>query len=142
MRPAARITVMNQRLSDLYAHLAVHATAQREHEATIELLILVMVADGHITDEEVEEIRRISEESGFETSTFSFDQYKGQAVSTVRAAVATGSVDALLDDIDARITSTVLRQSLFSAARDVAGADHDIDPAETSLLAQVAARFD
>jgi uncharacterized tellurite resistance protein B-like protein len=133
---------MNQRLSDLYAHVSVHATAQREHEAAIELLLLVMVADGHITDDEVEEIRRISEESGFETSTFSFDQYQGQAVSTVRAAVAAGEVDALLDDIDARITSTVLRQALFSAARDVAGADHAIDPAEESLLAQVAARFD
>jgi hypothetical protein len=36
----------------------------------------------------------------------------------------------------------VLRQALFSAARDVAGADHQIDPAEESLLAQVAARFD
>jgi uncharacterized tellurite resistance protein B-like protein len=132
---------MNQRLSDLYAHVSVHATAQREHEAAIELLLLVMVADGHITDEEVEEIRRISEDSGFETSTFSFDQYKGQAVSTVRAAVAAGEVDVLLDDIDARITSTVLRQALFSAARDVAGADHSIDPAEESLLAQVAARF-
>jgi uncharacterized tellurite resistance protein B-like protein len=132
---------MNQRLSDLYAHVSVHATAQREHEAAIELLLLVMVADGHITDEEVDEVRRISEESGFETSTFSFDQYKGQAVSTVRAAVAAGQVEELLDDIDERISNTVLRQALFSAARDVAGADHEIDPAEESILGQVAARF-
>jgi uncharacterized tellurite resistance protein B-like protein len=133
---------MNQRLSDLYANVSVHATAQREHEAAIELLLLVMVADGHVSDDEVEEIRRISEESGFETDTFSFDQYKGQAVATVRTAVSAGRVDELLDDIDERITSTVLRQALFSAARDVAGADHQIDRAEKSLLAQVAARFD
>jgi uncharacterized tellurite resistance protein B-like protein len=132
---------MNQRLSDLYANVSVHATAQREHEAAIELLLLVMVADGHITDAEVDEVRRISEDSGFETETFSFDQYKGQAVSIVRAAVAAGEVDVLLDDIDGRITNTVLRQALFSAARDVAGADHDIDAAEESILAQVAARF-
>jgi uncharacterized tellurite resistance protein B-like protein len=132
---------MNQRLSDLYANVSVHATAQREHEAAIELLLLVMVADGHITEAEVEEVRRISEDSGFETETFSFDQYKGQAVSIVRAAVAAGEVDVLLDDIDDRITNTVLRQALFSAARDVAGADHDIDAAEESILAQVAARF-
>lgn len=133
---------MNQRLSDLYAHVSVHATAQREHEAAIELLLLVMVADGHIDDDEIDEIRRISEESGFETSTFSFDQYKGQALAAVRAALAAGEVDAFLDDIDDRISSSVLRQALFSAARDVAGADHAIDPAEQSLLAQVAARFD
>jgi uncharacterized tellurite resistance protein B-like protein len=133
---------MNQRLSDLYAHVSVHATAQREHEAAIELLLLVMVADGHIDDDEIEEIRKISEDSGFETDTFSFDQYKGPAMAAVRSAVAEDRTEALLDDIDERITSSVLRQALFSAARDVAGVDHDIDPAEESLLAQVAARFD
>ena len=59
----------------------------------------------------------------------------------VRAAIADETVDTLLDDIDHRITSSVLRHSLFSAARDVAGVDRAIAPAEESLLAQVAARF-
>jgi len=132
---------MNPRLETLYRNLSVHATADREHEAAIELLLLVMVADRHITDEEMDEIRTISDDSGFESSTFSFDQYLGPAMAKVRTAVASGEVDDLVDDIDQRITSSVLRQSLFSAARDVAGVDHDIDPAEESLLAQVAARF-
>jgi hypothetical protein len=100
-----------------------------------------MIADRHITDEELGEIRRISEESGFESPTFSFDQYLGQAMAKVRSAVTEDATEALLDDIDQRITSTVLRQSLFSAARDVAGVDHKIDAAEQTLLAQVAARF-
>lgn len=132
---------MNQRLKTLYGNVAVHATADLEHEAAIELLLLVMVADRHITGEELDEIRRISEESGFETSTFSFDQYLGPAMAKVRAAISDDGVEALLDDIDQRVTSTVLRQSLFSAARDVAGVDHAIDAAEQTLLAQVAARF-
>ena len=132
---------MNQRLKMLYSNVAVHATADLEHEAAIELLLLVMVADRHITEAELDEIRRISEESGFETATFSFDQYLGQAMAKVRSAVNDDAVEALLDDIDQRITSTVLRQSLFSAARDVAGVDHKIDAAEQTLLAQVAARF-
>ena len=59
----------------------------------------------------------------------------------VRAAVAADKTEALLDDIDGRIASTVLRHSLFSAARDVAGVDHDIAGEEESLLGQVAARF-
>ena len=59
----------------------------------------------------------------------------------VRAAVTDHETDALLDDIDARVASSVLRQSLFSAARDVAGIDHDIAPEEESLLGQVAVRF-
>jgi uncharacterized tellurite resistance protein B-like protein len=132
---------MNQRLKTLYSNVAVHATADLEHEAAIELLLLVMVADKHITDVEMDEIRRISEDSGFETATFSFDQHLGPAMARVRSAVNDGATEELLADIDNRITSTVLRQSLFSAARDVAGVDHRIDAEEQTLLAQVAARF-
>ena len=132
---------MNQRLRDLYSHISVHATADREHEAVIELLLLVMIADRHISEDELDEIRNISDDSGWESSTFSFDQYLGQAMAKVRDAVADHATDSLLDDIDARIASTVLRHSLFSAARDVAGVDHDIAPEEESLLGQVAVRF-
>lgn len=132
---------MNQRLKTLYSNVAVHATADLEHEAAIELLLLVMIADRHITEEELGEIRRISEEAGFESATFSFDQHLGPAMAKVRSAMEDGAVDSLLDDIDQRVTSSVLRQSLFSAARDVAGVDHKIDAEEQSLLAQVAARF-
>jgi hypothetical protein len=132
---------MNDNVRDLYRHVSVHATANREHEAVIELLLLVMIADRRITEEELDEIRAISDDSGWESETFSFDQYLGEAMAKVRAAVADKRVDALLDDIDERISSSVLRQSLFSAARDVAGVDHDIVPEEESLLGQLAARF-
>ncbi|MEO8264309.1 MAG: hypothetical protein ABI706_02240 [Ilumatobacteraceae bacterium] len=132
---------MNQRLRDLYSHVSVHATADREHEAVIELLLLVMVADRHISEDELDEIRNISDDSGWESSTFSFNQYLGEAMAKVRTAVAAHKTEALLDDIDDRIASTVLRHSLFSAARDVAGVDHDIACEEESLLGQVAARF-
>ncbi len=133
---------MNQRLKDLYTHVSVHATADREHEAAIELLLLVMMADRHISTDEVDEIRNISDDSGWETDTFSFDQHIGAASARVRAALADHTVEALLDDIDARVASTVLRAALFSAARDVAGADHEVDADEESLLGQIAARFD
>jgi uncharacterized tellurite resistance protein B-like protein len=132
---------VNQRLHKLYDHVAVHAKADSEHEAVIELLLLVMVADRHISTDEIEEIRSISDQSGWESATFSFDQYVGTAMAKVRGALASDSTQALLDDIDRRITSQVLRQSVFSAARDVAGVDHDIDDAEESLLGELAARF-
>jgi len=132
---------VNARLRELYRNVSVHATADLEHQAVIELLLLVMVADQHISSDEIETIRGISEESGWESATFSFDQYVGEAMAKVRAAAEDGTVDALLDDIDRRVTSIILRQSLFSAARDVAGADQEIDEAEESLLGQVAARF-
>lgn len=133
---------MNQRLKDLYVHVSVHATADREHEAAIELLMLVMMADRHVSSDEMDEIRNISTDSGWETDTFSFDQYIGPASAKVRSALATHNVEALLDDIDSRVASTVLRSALFSAARDVAGADHEVDADEESLLGQIAARFD
>ena len=136
------MAVVNTRLSDLYANVAVHATENREHEAAVELLLLVMIVDHHITDEELDEIRRISDESGWETDTFSFDQHLGPAMAKVRHAVATDTIEEFLDSVDARISSSVLRLSLFSAARDVAGVDHEIAPSEHNLLGQLAARFD
>jgi len=133
---------MHQQLLDLYGHVSVHATADLEHEAAIELLLLVMTSDRHISQEEIDEIRNISDDSGWESDTFSFDQYLGEAMAKVRAAKANGAVDALLDDIDERVSNHLLRGALFSAARDVAGADHEIVAEETSLLGQIAARFD
>ncbi len=132
---------MKTRVRDLYRRVAVHATANREHEAAVELLLLVMVADQHISSDEIEAIRGVSEDSGWENETFSFDQYVGVAMAKVRKAATEGKVEELLDDIDSRVTSSVLRHSLFSAARDIAGADHEVDAAEASLLGQVAARF-
>jgi hypothetical protein len=132
---------MHQQLLDLYGHVSVHATADLEHEAAIELLLLVMTSDRHISQEEIDEIRNISDDSGWESDTFSFDQYLGEAMAKVRAAKANGDVDALLDDIDERMSNHLLRAALFSAARDVAGADHELVAEETSLLGQIAARF-
>ncbi len=132
---------MNQRLKDLYGHVSVHATADREHEAAIELLLLMMLVDHHFSEPELDEIRQISDDSGWESATFSFDQYLGQAMAKVREAMNTDGLERLLDDIDQRVNNSILRAELFSAARDVAGADHDIDPNEESLLGQIAARF-
>ena len=53
---------MNERLSRLYHGVAVHATADLEHMAALELLVLVMLADHHVDQEEVDTIRSISED--------------------------------------------------------------------------------
>ena len=100
-----------------------------------------MVADRHITDDELDEIRSISDDSGWERRRSRSTSTSARRWPRSAPPLPTRHVDALLDDIDARITSTVLRRSLFSAARDVAGVDHDIAPEEESLLGQVAARF-
>jgi hypothetical protein len=130
---------VNERLSRLYHGVAVHATADREHKAALELLALVMLADRHLDVAEIDAIRDISEE--WRGGAFSFDQYLGPAMARARDAVENGTVSELLDDIDRRISSRILRRALFSAAREVAGVDESVSPAEGSILADVAVRF-
>ena len=129
----------DERLRQLYQGVAVHATADLEHMAALELLVLVMLADHHVDVAEVDTIRSISEE--WRGGVFSFDQYLGPAVARAREAVEHDTVAELLDDIDHRISSRILRRALFSAAREVAGVDETVTPQEGSILADVAVRF-
>jgi uncharacterized tellurite resistance protein B-like protein len=130
---------MDDRLARLYQGVAVHATADQEHQAALELLALVMLSDSRIGDDEVEIVREISTE--WRDDGFNFEQYLRPAIETARRAIETERVDEFLDQVDRRISSRVLRNALFSAARDVAGVDADVNPQENTLLAEVAVRF-
>ena len=128
---------MNERLSDLYHGVAVHATADLEHMAALELLALVMLADSHLDDDELGVLRELSED--WRGAAFSFEQYLGPAMAKARQAWAKDEVTELLDDIDGRITSRVLRMALFSAAREIVGEDPTAE--EGALLGDIAVRF-
>lgn len=130
---------MNDRLLDLYRGVAVHATADLEHNAALELLALVMAADRTLTQSEIDAIRDISDD--WRDGDFTFDKYLGPAIVRAQDAIAKDEVVELFDDIDARISSRVLRRALFSAAREVAGVDEDLTPEEGTILAEVAVRF-
>ena len=131
---------VNDRLLELYRGVAVHATANLEHTAALELLALVMAADRKLTMSEVDAIREISDD--WRDSDFTFDKYLGPAIVRAQDAITKDTVVELIDDIDSRIQSRVLRRALFSAAREVAGVDDDdVTPEEGSILAEVAVRF-
>ena len=130
---------MNDRLAELYKGVAVHATADSEHTAALELLALVMAADNTLTTEEIDTIKEIASE--WREQEFTFDKYARPAIAKAQDAIANGTELELIDDIDQRISSRVLRMALFSAAREVAGVDDDVNPAEGSILAEVAVRF-
>jgi uncharacterized tellurite resistance protein B-like protein len=130
---------MNDRLLELYRGVAVHATANLEHQAALELLVLVMLADQDIADEEVELVREISTE--WRDEEFAFEEYLRPAIEEARRAIELDRVEEFLDSIDRRISSRVLRSALFSAAREVAGIDDEVSPEEGSLLSQIAVRF-
>ena len=130
---------MNDRLHELYRGVAVHANADLEHTAALELLALVMAADRKLDQSEIDAIKDISDD--WRDSDFTFDKYLGPAIVRAQDAITKGEVVELIEDIDARISSRVLRRALFSAAREVAGFDEDLSPEEGSILAEIAVRF-
>jgi len=130
---------VNRRLEDLYRGVAVHATADLEHQAALELLALVMLSDDNISDEEVELLREISTDWREEGATF--EQFIRPAIESARRAIERDQVPLYLDAIDGRISSRVLRSALFSAARDIAGVDNQLTPDEGSIVAQIGVRF-
>ena len=130
---------MNERLAELYRGVAVHATANLEHTAALELLALVMAADRKLEKAELDTIRELSDD--WRDNDFTFDKYVGSAIVRAQDAITKDEVIELIDDIDARISSRVLRRALFSAAREVAGLDDEVTPEEGTILAEVAVRF-
>jgi uncharacterized tellurite resistance protein B-like protein len=130
---------MEERLRELYRGVAVHATADREHMAALELLALVMLADSHLGDDELDVLRELTED--WRGTAFSFEQYLGPAVAKARQAFREDTVTEFLDDVDARITSRILRKALFSAARQLTGADGSVSDHESELLGDIAVRF-
>ena len=130
---------MNEQLLELYRGVAVHANADLEHTAALELLALVMAADSKLEQVEIDAIKEISDD--WRDGDFTFDKYLNPAVARAQSAIDNDEVVELIDDIDARISSRVLRRALFSAAREVAGIDDDVSPEEGSILAEVAVRF-
>jgi len=130
---------MPRTLDDLYRNVATHVTADDEHRAAMQLLALVMLADHEIADAEVDAVREISEE--WLGDGFAFEDYLRPALDDARHAMETDQIDGFLDDIHERVASRVLRSALFSAAREVADADHEVSPEEGTILAAVAVRF-
>jgi len=117
----------------------VHATANLEHTAALELLALVMAADRKLEQSEIDAIREISDE--WRDGDFTFEKYLGPAIVRAQDAIINDNVSELIDDIDSRVRSRVLRRALFSAAREVAGIDHELSPEEGTILAEIAVRF-
>lgn len=130
---------MNDRLLELYRGVAVHANADLEHTAALELLALVMAADRSLDQVEIDAIKDISDD--WRDGDFTFDKYLGPAIVRAQDAITKDEVVDLIEDIDSRISSRVLRRALFSAAREVAGIDDEVSPEEGSILAHIAVRF-
>jgi uncharacterized tellurite resistance protein B-like protein len=131
--------VINEQLAEFYRGVAVHATADSEHTAALELLALVMAADRSLSQVEIDTIKEISDD--WRDGDFTFEKYVSAAIARAQDAITNDTVVELIDDIDGRISSRVLRMALFSAAREVAGVDDTVGPEEGSILSEIAVRF-
>ena len=76
---------INDRLVELYQGVAVHATADREHQAALELLAMVMLADQNIADTEIAVVREISVE--WRGGDLAFEDYLRPAIEEARQAI-------------------------------------------------------
>jgi hypothetical protein len=123
----------------VYRGVAVAANTNEEHAAALELLALVVAADDRLEAIELDAIRDITDD--WRDGDIPLDRYLTPALAKAQAAVDSGMAVALIDEIDRRINSRVLRRALFSAAREVAGVDDDVSPEEGSILAEIAVRF-
>lgn len=133
---------MIDELRDLYRGVAIHANEDDEHAAALELLILMMRADGKLLNDESDEIETFSDDHEWENSTFNLANRLGPAFAAVRQASASPEgIEDLIDDIDARIASRVLRAELVGAARNVADADGNRAAAEDRVLAKIIRHF-
>jgi uncharacterized tellurite resistance protein B-like protein len=130
---------MHDRLTELFQGVAVAANADLEHRAALELLVLVMASDHVVDQNELDTIRDIS--VGWRDDDVSYDKYLTRALELATEAIQSDTVIDMVEDIDSRISSRILRLALFSAAREVAGFDDDVSPEEGSLLAEIAVRF-
>ena len=130
---------MNDQLSELFRGVAVASTADLEHRAALELLVLVMASDHVVDQAELDTIRDIS--VGWREDDVSYDKYLAIALERAVDAIESNTVIDMVEAIDGRISSHLLRLALFSAAREVAGVGDDVSPEEGSLLAEIAVRF-
>ena len=130
---------MEDRLKELYRGVAVHATADREHMAALELLALVMLADSHLGDDELEVLRELTED--WRGKAFSFEQYLGPAVAKARQAFRDHTVTEFLDDVDARSPRASCARPVLGGPPDHAAPTEPCSNGENDLLADIAVRF-
>ena len=90
-----------------------------------------MLADSHLSDDELDVLRELTED--WRGTAFSFEQYLGPAVAKARTGVrATTRSPSCSTTSTHASRSRVLRKALFSAARQLAGADDTVSSDENA----------
>jgi tellurite resistance protein len=91
---------------------------------------------------ESDEIEAFTDRHHWESPTFSLSQALGPATAKVRRALdSVLAVNALIADIDHRVTHARLRAEVVDACYSVARADGEVSAEEQALLDKISARL-
>ncbi|MGB6298978.1 MAG: hypothetical protein WBF90_22760 [Rivularia sp. (in: cyanobacteria)] len=132
---------MREKLRLSLGEIAKQDVTQNEREAIIELLMLIMYSDKTIKLAEDEAIKEYTNSIKWE-SPLSLEFYFGKVTPKIRKALAEQeNMNALLEDINFRIESELVKAQVLLVCNDLAMADSEFSPEEKELLTNISKVF-
>lgn len=132
---------MREKLRLSLGEIAKQDVTQNEREAIIELLMLIMYSDKTIKLAEDEAIKEYTNSIKWE-SPLSLEFYFGKVTPKIRKALTEQeNMNALLEDINFRIESELVKAQVLLVCNDLAMADSEFSPEEKELLTNISKVF-
>jgi hypothetical protein len=111
---------------------------QRQREAELDLLILMMYADRHIDENETIKIKADSESLIWENREYHIDLYIDKTIASVRnVMVNRNRLELFIKDIALRLRTQEVKNRAFVNVEKFMEIDFDISPKEVELLGQI-----
>ena len=132
---------MREKLRLSLSEIAKQDVTQNAREAIIELMMMVMYSDKTLKLSEDEAIKEYTNNIKWE-SPLSLEFYYGKVTPKIRKALADEeNMNALLEDINFRIESEIVKAQVLLVCNDLAMADSDFSSEEKELLTNISKVF-
>lgn len=110
---------------------------QEQREAAIDILLLMIHADGRVDDEELRQLRQAISDIGWEAACPIDDHIAAATTRVQDALVSEEARDHFVAAAFTHLHSAYLADKLLRLCRDMAAADHVIDAQERALLRSI-----
>ena len=132
---------MREKLRLSLSEIAKQDVTQNEREAIIELMMTVMYSDKNLKLSEDEAIKEYTSNIKWE-SPLSLEFFLGKVTPKIRRALEeTEDMNALLEDINFRIESELVKAQVLLVCNDLAMADAEFSSEEKELVKNIAKVF-
>ena len=132
---------MREKLRLSLSEIANLDVTQNEREAIIELMMMIMYSDKTLKLSEDEAIKEYASNIKWE-SPLSLEFYFGKVTPKIRRALSDKEdMNALLEDINFRIESEVVKAQVLLVCNDLAMADAEFSSEEKELVKNIAKVF-